>query len=141
MPTTTEAQPVVIVRYIKASLEVSLPLPPLVRRPPGIGLSHLMPVWLLFALHLLVLLLLQVFVQVFVVAVKNGLSITSDEGKDSPSRANAFCPASSLSRRAWTTLWREKNETALCRFTTELSTMLSIDGNGFLSARDRTESR
>ena len=42
-------------------------------RPPGIGLSHLMPVWLLFALHLLVLLLLQVFVQVFVVAVKNGL--------------------------------------------------------------------
>ena len=37
--------------------------------------------------------------------------------------------------------WREKNETALCRFTTELSTMLSIDGNGFLSARDRTESR
>lgn len=73
VPTTTEAQPVVIVRYIKASLEVSLPLPPLVRRPPGIGLSHLMPVWLLFALHLLVLLLLQVFVQVFVVAVKNGL--------------------------------------------------------------------
>ena len=41
--------------------------------PPGIGLSHLMPVWLLFALHLLVLILLQVFVQVFVVAVKNGL--------------------------------------------------------------------
>jgi hypothetical protein len=45
-----------------------------------------------------------------------------------------------LAKSGWMAV-REKNETALCRFTTELSTMLSIDGNGFLSARDRTESR
>ena len=42
-PTTTEAQPVVIVGYIKASLEVSLPLPLFVRCPPVLGYCTLCP--------------------------------------------------------------------------------------------------
>ena len=51
-----------------------------------------MPVWLLFALHLLVLLLLQVFVQVFVVAVKNGLVDHFGRGSGFSQSGQRFLP-------------------------------------------------